>query len=161
MIDWIAKKSCLAMAGAMLVGTALMPGLAAAAAPTPAELAIGYRQALYTVLDGNFEYLGGVAKGHMPFKGAEVVKRAERLAYLATMIGDAFPEVSKSGHTDAKPEIWTHRADFDKKVQALVTDTAALVTELKKDSSNSVAFKKAFGAVGQDCKSCHDDYKKE
>jgi len=161
MIDWFSKKSCLAMAGVMVVGAALVPGISAAAAPTPAELAIGYRQALYTVLDGNFEYLGGVVKGRVPFKSDEVVKRAERLAYLATMIGDAFPEVSKSGHTDAKPEIWTHRAEFDKKVLALVTESAALVTELKKDSSNSAAFKKAFGAVGQACKSCHDDYKKE
>jgi len=127
--------------------------------PSPAEMAINYRQSLYTVIGGNFGPLAGVMQGKAEFKAADVMKRAERVAFLAGMVGEAFPDISKTGHTKAKPEIWTHRADFDKKVADFEKASGDLVAVLKKDNSNSEAFKKAAGAVGQSCKSCHDDFR--
>jgi cytochrome c556 len=178
MSSWFSTNLRLAATGTLIVGAALAGNVLAQnkpppvpppsahrgpppAMPSPAQMAIEYRQALYTVLGTNFGPLGGILQGKAPFKPAEVMKSAERVAFLATMVGEAFPEISKSGHTQAKPEIWTHRADFDKKVSALTTSSAALLDVLKRDNSNSPAFKKAAGAVGQACKSCHDDYKQD
>ena len=129
--------------------------------PSPAQIAVEYRQSLYNVLGHNFMPIGAMLQGHTPFNGTQAAKHADRVAYIATMLGDAFPEISKDGKTEAKPEIWTHRAEFDKKLEGFVADTAALARLLRTDKTNAVAFKKAAGAVGQDCKGCHDKFKSE
>ena len=165
MSSWLFNKSCRVALGALVIGAvvagSLAPSFSRADEPSPADEAIQYRQAVYTVLGTNFMPLGAMLQGKAPFNGAVASKSADRVAYLATMVGDAFPEISKNGKTSAKPEIWTHRADFDKKVAALVSSTDALAKLLRKDRTDSAAFKKAAGAVGQSCKSCHDDYKKD
>jgi cytochrome c556 len=126
--------------------------------PSPADQAIHYRQSLYSVIGGTFGPLGAMAQGKMDYNAAEASKRAERLAFLATMVADAFPDVSKTGETKAKPEIWTNPTGFAAADKKFVDATAALVTALKAD--NSVAgLKSAFGAVGQSCKGCHDDFR--
>jgi cytochrome c' len=71
------------------------------AKPSPAEQAIEYRQALYTLFGGNFEPIGGIMQGHAEYNAADGAKRAERVAFLATMVSDAFPELSKEGKTKA------------------------------------------------------------
>jgi cytochrome c556 len=150
----------MAAAAALVSGAVLAPAAwAAESEPSPADEAIEYRQALYTLIGGNFGPLGEMLQGHVPYNGAEAQKRAERVALLATIVGEAFPDISKQGHTKAKPEIWGNRADFDQKVQALVADTDALARQLRQDSGNVAAFKQAAIKVGQDCKACHDKYR--
>ena len=130
------------------------------AGPSPAERAIEYRQAVYTVIGGNFGPLGGMMQGRAPFNGPEALKRAQRLAALAGFLDDAFPEISKDGKTKAKPEIWTNRAEFDKIAKDFADHTAALAATLAKDNSSATdAFKSAAAAVGNDCKTCHDKFR--
>jgi len=135
------------------------PGGPPGGMPSPAEQAIGYRQALFTLIGGNFGTIGGVMQGRAEFKADEVMKRAQNTAYLATMVADAFPEVSKTGNTKAKPEVWSNPAGFAKASKDFVDSSAALVAALKKDNSNSAAFKAAAGAVGESCKNCHQDFR--
>jgi len=129
------------------------------AMPSPAERAIEYRQALYTVVGGNFGPIGGILQGKAEYHAADVAKRAERLAFLATMAGDAFPEISKTGKTKAKPEIWSNQDGFAKAVKAFEDSTANLAALVKTDNTNSAAFKAAAGKVGEACKGCHDDFR--
>jgi cytochrome c556 len=126
--------------------------------PSPADQAIHYRQALFTLIGGNSGPLGQMAQGKMDYNGAEATKRAQNLAFLATMVADAFPDVSKTGDTKAKPEVWTNPTGFAAADKKLVDATAALVTALKTDNS-AASLKTAFGAVGQTCKGCHDDFR--
>jgi cytochrome c556 len=126
--------------------------------PSPAEQAIHYRQSLYTVIGGTAGPLGAMAQGKVDYNAAEATRRAERLAFLATMVADAFPDVSKTGETKAKPEIWTNPTGFAAADKKFVDATAALVTALKADNS-AAGLKSAFGAVGQSCKGCHDDFR--
>lgn len=135
------------------------PGGPPGGMPSPAEQAIGYRQALYTLIGGNFGAIGAVMQGRAEYNAADVMKRAERTAFLATMVTDAFPDVSKTGNTKAKPEVWTNPTGFAKAAKDFVDSSAGLVAELKKDNSNSAAFKTAAGAVGQSCKGCHEDFR--
>ena len=127
--------------------------------PSPAERAIEYRQALYTVIGGNFGPIGGILQGHGEYNAADVAKRVQRVAFLATMVGDAFPEISKDGKTKAKAEIWTDKEGFAKAVQKFVDASANLQSVVSKDHTNSAAFKDAAGKVGEACKGCHDDYR--
>jgi cytochrome c556 len=127
--------------------------------PSPAERAIEYRQALYTLVGGNFGPIGGILQGRAEYNPAEVAKRVERVAFLATMASDAFPEISKEGKTKAKPEIWSDKEGFAKAIKAFEDSTAGLATLVKTDHTNSAAFKAAAGKVGEACKGCHDNYR--
>jgi len=154
------SKSCALAVGTLMAVAALAAeGPPPGAQPTPAQRAIEYRKAVYTVLGGNFGPLGGMLQGRMPYNGAEASKRADRVAFMAGLAAEAFPEVSKDGDTKAKPEIWTDKEGFDKAMKALGDSTAALAAQLKKDPNDQDAFKKAAGAVGQACKNCHDNYR--
>lgn len=148
---------------AVLCGALALP----AAAQTPpagdsaiqANQAIVARKAVYTLVGNNFGPLGAVVQGKAQFDGTEALKRAERVAFLAGLVPEAFPEVSKTGNTKAKPEIWENRAAFDKKVQEFSEHANALVAVLRKDKANADAFKTAATVVAGDCKSCHDDFR--
>lgn len=144
-------------AGGPMGGPPGGPGGPPGGMPSPAERAIEYRQALFTVISGNFGPLGEVMRGQSKLDAAAITKAADRTAFLAGLVGEAFPDVSKTGHTQAKPEIWTHRADFDKKVTDFVNAANALAVAAKQ--GNADATKKAIGGVGDACKGCHEDYR--
>jgi cytochrome c556 len=128
-------------------------------APTPAERAIEYRQAVYKVVAGNFGPLAQVAQGKAEFKADAAGKSAARLAQIATFVGDAYPDISKDGKTRALPEVWTNRTEFDALVKDFVTHTAALARISQTATSASDEYKAAVGAVGNDCKSCHEKFR--
>lgn len=127
---------------------------------SPGERQVEYRQAVFTVLAGNFGPLGAMAAGKAPFDAAQVQLRAPRVAAMAGMIADAFPESSKGvADTKAKPEIWSDTAKFAAAVKEIQTKTAALATLVASDKTNSAAFQKAVADVGGACKGCHDDFR--
>lgn len=127
----------------------------------PADQAVEYRQALFTVIGGNFTPIGAMLQGRAEFNGANALKGAERTAQLAAMVGDAFTDVSKTGaESKASADIWTNRAEFDKLAKDFTDHTATLVAVLKKDNKTASAeFKAAATAVAGDCKGCHDKFR--
>jgi cytochrome c556 len=90
-----------------------------------------------------------------------ITKNAERIAFLAPMMHDYFSlDTSKFNiKTDAKDSIWSNHKDFSNKIDDLVTAANGLKMVGEKNEKDS--FKKAIGAVGASCKSCHDDFKKD
>ncbi len=149
------------LALAAIIAVTGTSGLAAdAPANKMAAFAIKYRQSVYTVMYGNFAPLGGMVKGSVPYDAAKFTQRAERVAYLSQLAGEAFPAESKSGATTAaKPEIWSNRAEFDKLMKDW-QDKAAALAKISA-GGNLEAIKPAFGAVGQACKACHDKFRVE
>ncbi|WOJ90855.1 cytochrome c [Methylocapsa polymorpha] len=105
--------------------------------------------------------IGNVLKGSVPYDAAAVQKSIARVVFLSDLVSEGFPEISNIGEPDtkAKADIWTNRADFDKKVKDFQAHLVALqqVNDTEKDASE--AFKTAANAVAQDCKACHDEYK--
>ena len=136
------------------------PAAPAAASPSPARLAIENRKAVYTLIGNNFKPLGAVLKGS-PYDAATIQKSITRLVFLSGLLDDAFPEVSNVGEPDtkAKSDIWTSRADFDKKTKDFQTHLIALQVLNDTDKEATEAFKTAATAIGQDCKACHDAYR--
>jgi cytochrome c556 len=135
---------------------AAAPALTATAA-TP-DRAIGYRQDVFGLVGWNFGALADMVREKRAWDGAEFTRRAERVAQLSLMTDEGFPEGSDKGATtDAKPEIWTNRADFDAKMDDFRREAAALASTAK--GGDQAAIKAQFAKTGGTCKACHDEYK--
>jgi cytochrome c556 len=127
--------------------------------PSPTARAIEYRKAVYTVIGGNFAPLGAVLRGRSAYDPSDARIRAQRLAFMARLAVESFPDISKDGDTKARPEVWTDPNGFKMAMQALVDSTTALSDLLQTAGADSIAFKAAVGKVAESCKSCHDKYK--
>ena len=79
---------------ALLVTSFAVAGAAQAQAAKP-EQVLKYRKALYQVIGWNFGPMSAMAQGKVPYDAAEFARRAERVAAVAPMLGEAFPPESK------------------------------------------------------------------
>jgi cytochrome c556 len=59
----------------------------------------------------------------------------------------------------AKAEIWTQASKFKGHADKLNAEVARLNTAAK--AGDLAATRAAFGAAGQACKACHDDFRKD
>ena len=83
----------------------------------------------------------------------------EALAAMGTEIKDVFPAGSDTGDTDALPLIWQEQDKFAQLLTAVEKSTAELRDAVA--ANDKAATMKAFKAVGESCKGCHDRYRKE
>ncbi len=145
-----------------IIVTALAPALLASAGVAFAqfqnsEKAIDYRQSVFTVMSTHFGRIGAVVKGEAPYNKEEVAKNAAIVATLSTLPWQAFGPGTEGGK--AKPEVWSDNAKFKSAAEKMQLAVANLNTAAQ--SGDQEAIKKAFGAAGQTCKGCHDDFKKK
>jgi len=120
------------------------------------ENQIKYRKAAYQLMNLNFNSLEAMARDKKPFNKDEAARNAEFVALLATVPKDFFGEGSDKD-TKAKPEIWTHRSDFDAKMEKMGAEAAKLPAAVR--SGDMAAFKKQVAEVDEACKACHDEYR--
>ncbi len=144
------KRSAIA---ALLVAATALPALAQ---HMKLEDQIKYRRAAYDLLGLNFGSLAAMAQNKKPFDKEEAQTNADFAAMLATVPRHYFGEGTDKD-TKAKPEIWTHRADFDSKMDKMVTEVQKLPAVVR--SGDMEAFRKQVSETGHACKSCHDDYR--
>ena len=123
------------------------------------EDAIKYRKAAFTVMGAHFGRIGAMASGKAPFDAAAAAANADIVATLSRLPYAGFIEGTASGETRAKPEIWTERVKFDAAAAKMQEEVGKLNVAAK--SGNLDQIKVAFGAAGQSCKACHDNYRKE
>jgi cytochrome c556 len=138
----------------MLLGAAsAIPVVAQEVKP---ENQIKYRRAAYQLMNLNFTSLDNMAKDKKPFNAAEAQRNAELVAILSPIPKEYFGEGTDKD-TKAKPEIWTKRADFDAKMDKMVSEAGKLPVAVR--AGDGAAFKKQVADVGAACKACHDDYR--
>lgn len=142
-----------AIAAALVAVTAL--GVCAQQ-PVKPENQVKYRKAAYQLMNLNFGSLAAMAEGKKPFNRDEAARNAEFVALLATVPKQFFGEGTDKD-TKAKPEIWTHRADFDAKMDKMVGEAAKLPAAVK--GGDTAVFRKQVADVGDACKACHDEYR--
>ncbi|WP_028469867.1 c-type cytochrome [Neptunomonas japonica] len=123
------------------------------------EDAIEYRQGVFKTIKWNFGPMAGMVKGKIDFDATEFSRRADLVAVLAKMPGEGFIDGSDMGDTDAKSEIWENKAEFDKGMDALAENAAALAVAAQ--SGDMSVIKPAFGQLGKTCKGCHDDFREK
>lgn len=121
------------------------------------EDAIKYRQSVFTVLGNSFGKISAVVKGEVPYNKDDVAKNAAIVAMMSTLPWQAFGPGTEGGK--AQPAIWSDNAKFkaaSEKMQLAVVDLNKAA-----QSGDLENIKKAFGATGQTCKGCHDDFRKK
>jgi cytochrome c556 len=142
---------------------ALIPLVFAAAAASGAdapkpEKVIAYRQGVYHVMGWNWGPMVDMVKGKRPFDAAEFKLRAERLAYVTKFLDEGFPEGSDKGaSTDAKPEIWQNKKDFEAKLADLQRESEALAATAA--SGDEARMKEQLVKTAGTCKACHEKYR--
>jgi cytochrome c556 len=95
-------------------------------------------------------------------KGETAFDLATAKEILATFANDAgkmptlFPDCSKTGdRTTAAPAIWDKRADFNAAIAKFTADIKAA----QQNTKDLATFKASFGAVANNCKSCHEQFR--
>lgn len=143
----------------LTVASALSVSSAQTPPANPVKLAIENRKAVFTLIGNNFRPIGEILRGNAAYSSVDVTKYVARVSFLATLVTDAFPDGSGTGDTQAKPEIWSDRVAFKKRIKDFQEHSLALSKLVAVGGGDNDAFKAAARAVGQDCKGCHDNYR--
>lgn len=146
------KKMLLIGLAAALTATA---GIASAQVK-PFE-AIEYRQGIFKAVKWHFGPLSDMVRGKTEFNADEFSRRANLLAALSQMPGEAFLPGTYDQKTSALPKIETERARFDEAMLKFQTTTAALAEAANSGDMKSI--RPAFMQAAQTCKACHDNFR--
>lgn len=140
-----------------VLGVMLLSPLTAKAQFAKSEEAIKYRQSTFSVMGTHFSRIGAVVKGEKPFDKTEVAANAAVVASLAHLPWQAFGPGTEGGKS--LPEIWKESDKFKVSSDKMQKAVMELNTAAKGGDLDTI--KKAFGAAGQSCKACHDNYRKK
>lgn len=147
----------------LLLAAATVAGIAtalpAAAQFAKPEQAIKYRQSAMALQANHLGRLFAMANGKVPFEAKVAAEQIEIVAMLNKLQFVAFIDGTDKGDTRAKPEVWSQKDKFKAAVTKSEEDIAKLVAAGK--TGDFEQFKAAVGAVGQGCKGCHDEFRKE
>ncbi|NWG76493.1 MAG: cytochrome c [Rubrivivax sp.] len=150
------KRLALTAAATLLALTTALPAAAQFQRP---DDAIKYRKGAFFVMGQHFGRIGAMAQGRVPFDAAAAAVNAEIVQTLSRLPFTAFGDGTDKGDTRALPKIWSERAQFDAGAKKMQDEVANLVVAAK--SNDLEKLKAAFGAAGQTCKACHDNFRKE
>jgi cytochrome c556 len=106
----------------------------------------------------SMKLIGAMVKGEAAFDAAKVEEAANTIAKHAGHIPKIFPEGSLDKPTEALPVIWTRWDDFTRIGKEMETAAQALA-EAAKTAGEAKDIVPQLGAVGQTCKSCHQDFR--
>lgn len=110
----------------------------------------GSKRAVATIRDA-------LAEGNM----ATIATSAKAMAEFAERIPSLFPAGSKGGFfSAAKEDIWRSFPDFVQKSKSFQANAQALAALAAAPSPDKAAVSTAFAKVTDDCKTCHQPYKK-
>ena len=135
----------------------VVPAAFAQAPALKPESQVKLRQAAYALMNYALGGLDAMVEGKRPYDKEEAGRLADLLAQNAQYPRRFFGEGTSEGKTRAKPEIWTHRADFDAKMDEMLAEAAKLPAAAR--SGNVAALKSQVNALGDACDQCHESYR--
>lgn len=125
------------------------------------EEKIRIRKENFKEMGSAYKTIGDAMKKGMPLQGNATIQFAvQQLVTSASEQSEWFDEGTgpESGvETGAKANIWSDRADFDSRVQALVDETNKLSAVYGEGKDEAIATQ--FKAVGVVCTDCHKKYR--
>jgi cytochrome c556 len=129
-----------------------------ATADTSPENAIRYRKAVMTALGGHVGAIMMINGGRVD-QPKFLLPHAEALASLGEQLSILFPAGSGTGKTDALAKIWKDPVKFQKAVDAGTAATAKVRDAAR--GGDKAAIGQALKGLGEACKGCHDNFRKE
>lgn len=144
----------------VLAGTVILSSGEMLRAQSPKQVAKEREEIMEKLWPDYYRDMSRVARGESTDLSVVVAKAPgaiDKLKKFATL----FPPGSgreAAPDTRAKPEIWTQRAEFDKAVEGLITETAALAEAAKSGKVDAV--KAQWPKVAEACGACHGGPKK-
>lgn len=142
---------------AILTVTTLAFSSASFSATAPAD-AIKYRKAVMSAMAAHISAFSLINFGRVEHQD-HLRAHVTALADMGTEIRALYPAGSGTGDTDALPLIWQEQDKFAQLITATEKSTAELRDAVA--AGDKAATMKAFKAVGDSCKNCHDRYRKE
>ncbi len=139
-----------------IVSTLSVPAMAQFQKP---EDAIKYRKSVMTIQATHLGRIGAMANGRVPFDAKAAADNAAIVETMSKLPWSAFGPGTDKGETRALPAIWTEQAKFNEAGDKMQAEVAKLAAAAK--TGNLDAIKTAFGAAGQSCKACHDDFQQK
>lgn len=141
-----------------VVVTALLGGMASVFAANEPEDVIKYRQNVMKTNGANAAAAAAIIQGKVDMKN-RLADHAKTLETFTKNIPALFPKGSDFGaDTKALDAIWKKPADFEKKAKDTEEKAAAFS---KAVASNDPQMGAKFKALGDSCKACHKDFRKE
>ena len=148
-------KMTLATSALMLIGTA---GIALAAGTTP-EATIKARQGHLKDLGAAFKEVRDQLRNPQPDM-ARIKTASSQIAQLSTQMNGWFPQGTgpeSKIETDAKAEIWSDAAGFEKALKNFQAEAPKLQQLAAANDLGGI--KAQVGKLGGACKGCHDNYR--
>ncbi|WP_151702855.1 c-type cytochrome [Nitrincola alkalilacustris] len=127
-----------------------------------AEEAIEYRQSVYKAIKWHMDPMTAMVRGDIDYDAVRLTRHAQNVHALSEMLIEGFVPGSDlgayQGVTGARSEIWERWEEFEEKMGALNEQSQALViASTSGDMRGNI--RPAFAALGQACKSCHDEFR--
>lgn len=138
---------------------ALMIGsIAATGAAIAQDSPIKKRQALMKKNGETAKLITAMFKGEKPYDAGAASTAIKGIGASMDEFITLFPEGSTSKDSDAKPEIWKDKADFDSRAKQVKEATAKVATAA---AGGMASLQPAFAELGKSCKGCHEKYRAE
>ncbi len=149
------KRALSGLMAAAIVTLAALP-LAAQAQFAKPEDAVKYRQSAFSLMAAHMGRVGAVVKGQVPYDKAAVEQDVAVIEMMSKLPWTAFPAGSEQ-NSKSRPEIWSEPAKFKAASDKLEAEVQKLSAAAR--SGDQAQIRTAFGAVGQSCKACHDNFR--
>jgi cytochrome c556 len=117
---------------------------------------IKYRRAVMKSQGAHAEAASEIIKGKVSYD-SDLSYHAAALNSSTHDLVKLFPKGSDFGETRAKAEIWSKRGEFEKVANDAEKAGSAFLAAV--NSGDTAAIRKAFGDLGEACKSCHKQFR--
>lgn len=153
MLSRTKRLTGVAILGFAVSGAAVAQGQVAPDLSEPISL----RMNIMKQVGASMEAMGKMAKGEEPFEARVAAASIRTMRAGALGYAAQFPEGSETGmETEASPKIWEDREGFEEAIAEFIADTGAA---LEMPPTDVDELKQVMGELGQNCKSCHEDYR--
>jgi cytochrome c556 len=146
----------------LIIAIALALGMAGLSVPAGAESQpediIKYRQNVMKSIGGHTGAAAAIISGKVGYK-AHLSEHAKAIAAMAKDIPGLFPKDSDFGDTNALESVWKKRADFEKAANNARAKADAFAKAAAGNDPKAAGA--AFKDLGEACKACHKDFRKE
>jgi cytochrome c556 len=139
----------------LLLSLLALASLAAHAANDPDDM-VKYRKNVMNANGGLMGAANALIQNKVTFK-PQLASYAKTLETLNKDLPALFPKGSNAADSDAQPDVWNKRAEFERRAKDAQAKSAVFA---KAAAGNDPKLAEKFKDLSDACKSCHKDFRK-